>query len=113
MEKIETPPFPKKPSKFSNSIFGIPLLMNAVKIINKAKTIRTCSVPVFLAPKRFMMPKTTANITAKVTIGTSGQKIARYAPIPIKAKAVFKTSASHVPKPPMVPTKGPMLRSRK
>ena len=41
MEKIETPPLSKKPSKFSNSIFGIPLLMNVVKIINKAKNTQT------------------------------------------------------------------------
>ncbi len=99
---------PKSRVKISVS----PWSMKKPRITSSAVTSHRCSPLVSFAPMMFTTMNTTVSPTASGSIGTSTNS-ARYAPIPTRANALFRTSASHVPSPPTVPTMGPMLRSRK
>ena len=78
---------------------------------SSTSTITTWNLPLFRAPNRFRNPNKTANPMATGTAGSSGQKMPRYAPMPMSAKAVLKLRESQVPNPPMVPTSEPSSRT--
>jgi hypothetical protein len=111
--KIDEEPASKKPSKCASCTSSAPSKTNHARQSMRVTTIAVWMPPVRRAPSTLRTPNTIASVTARRITGGLGQSRARYAPMPTRANATLSTSASHVPKPPIVPKTGPRLRSRK
>ena len=111
------PPVVKKGSRFE-SVIPFEPISKSPSTINQPITAITkltktsCKEALAFEPTTFSNVKNAIKISARFFEFTSTIKT-RYALIPTMAKASFRTSDSHAPRPATVPTAGPSARSKK